>query len=121
MFQAALAQAEELWDAAVVAGPASRPLPLFYCLSLAGRAVCAAWIEKGSSWVPSGHGLFMKLPATRQDVAGARLEVESSARGAFEMLARATDSETFEGTATIADLWASLPDFPATRGLWATH
>ena len=42
VFQSALAQAEELWDAAAVVGAASRPLPLFYCVSQAGRAVCAA-------------------------------------------------------------------------------
>ena len=43
VFQAALTQAEELWEAASAVGAASRPLPLFYCLSQAGRAICAAW------------------------------------------------------------------------------
>jgi hypothetical protein len=47
VFQAALAQSEELWDAAATSGPASRLLPLFYCLSQAGRAVCA-----GAALVP---------------------------------------------------------------------
>src|SRR5688500_13313369 len=56
VFQSALAQAEELWDAAAVAGPASRPLPLFYCVSQAGRAVCAAWTE-ADEWRPKTHGL----------------------------------------------------------------
>src|ERR1700729_4560762 len=49
VFQSGLAQAEELWDAAAVAGPASRPLPLFYCISQAGRAVCAAATSIASS------------------------------------------------------------------------
>src|SRR4051812_28939544 len=56
VFQAALAQAEELWSAASAVGTASRPLPLFYCLSQAGRAVCAAWDET-ESWQPRAHGL----------------------------------------------------------------
>lgn len=51
VFQAAVAQSEELWDAAATSGPASRPLPLFYCLSQAGRAVCAAW-TLGEQCVP---------------------------------------------------------------------
>jgi hypothetical protein len=40
VFQAAVTQAEELWDAATAVGRASRPLPLFYSLSQAvGRSV----------------------------------------------------------------------------------
>jgi hypothetical protein len=41
-FVASLRQAEELAEAARVAGYAARPLPLFYCLSQAGRAIAAA-------------------------------------------------------------------------------
>jgi hypothetical protein len=41
-FVASLRQAEELADAAIVAGYAARPVPLFYSLSQAGRAIAAA-------------------------------------------------------------------------------
>jgi hypothetical protein len=41
VYGAALAQFDELIAAASVVGPASRPLPLFYALSQAGRAVAA--------------------------------------------------------------------------------
>lgn len=39
-----------------VAGSASHPLPLFYCVSQAGRAICAAW-TKGEDGVLSAMGL----------------------------------------------------------------
>jgi hypothetical protein len=42
VFSAALQQSEELFAAAEVAGPAAKPLPLFYALSQAGRAIAAA-------------------------------------------------------------------------------
>jgi hypothetical protein len=54
IYNAALEQFEELLEAARVVGPASRPLPLFYALSQASRAIVAA-----GSDVPSvtSHGL----------------------------------------------------------------
>lgn len=111
VFQSALAQAEELWDAASVAGPASRPLPLFYCVSQAGRAVCAAWTST-DEWRPRHHGLKRResdatAPEARAlDYAAA---VTSQPLGIYAMVAEATASSTFEGFATVADLWASLP------------
>src|SRR5690242_12982400 len=114
VFQSALAQAEELWDAATVAGPASRPLPLFYCVSQAGRAVCAAW-TRADEWRPRHHGLRRResdatAPEARAlDYAAA---VTSQPLGIYTMVAEATASSTFEGFATVADLWASLPGWP---------
>jgi YaaC-like protein len=81
VFQAALAQAEELWDAAAAAGAASRPLPLFYCLSQAGRALCAAWDET-DNWQPRAHGLgreervFLRVEADERRTAPLELEDE---------------------------------------------
>src|SRR5437588_2602717 len=42
IFRASLDQFEELMNAAAATGPAARPLPLFYALSQAGRAVIAS-------------------------------------------------------------------------------
>ena len=42
VFVSALEQAEQLMRAARDVGPAARPLPLFYALSQAGRAITAA-------------------------------------------------------------------------------
>jgi hypothetical protein len=119
VFQSAVAQAEELWDAAAVAGPRSRALPLFYCLSQAGRAICAAWSEQ-DEWQPRGHGLSGVEP---EGVAGADFvaaygsRVSGGDRGAFGMVADATASATFIGTSTTAQLWASIPTFPTPRAL----
>jgi YaaC-like Protein len=51
----ALEQFEELISAASEASPAVRPLPLFYALSQAGRAIAAAYIPE--KWRLYGHGL----------------------------------------------------------------
>lgn len=42
-YGAALQQFDELLEAATTAGHASRPLPLFYALSQAGRAIASAY------------------------------------------------------------------------------
>jgi hypothetical protein len=124
VFQAALAQAEELWDAAAAVGPRSRPLPLFYCLSQATRAVCAPWIERGEKhayWEPAGHGLKTEDPARKvpppQAVPKMPVSVDQARQNAFPMLAKATLSPMFEGKATVAELWASLPDLPSDSRL----
>jgi hypothetical protein len=119
VFQAALTQAEELWEAAAAVGPASRPLPLFYCLSQAGRAVCAAWTTDGP-WEPSGgHGLTSSRqePDVRVPSFKVRLSRQEPEHGMYSMVAAATDTTVFEGAASVAALWASLPDLPRAQEL----
>ena len=55
VYGSALQQFEELMRAAETTGYASRPLPLFYAISQAGRAVAAAHADE--PWILSGHGL----------------------------------------------------------------
>jgi hypothetical protein len=55
VYGAALQQAEDLFEAAAAVGPLARPLPLFYAVSQAGRAITAAWLEDG--WQTKGHGI----------------------------------------------------------------
>ena len=120
VFQAALAQAEELWEAAAAVGPASRPLPLFYCLSQAGRAVCAAWTTS-DPWRPTSHGLRRHESDAQEPWARAfnyAASVTSHSRGAYSMVAQATESPTFSGKASVAALWASLPNFPTPRAMF---
>jgi hypothetical protein len=120
VFQSALAQAEELWDAAAVAGAASRPLPLFYCVSQAGRAVCAAW-TKADEWRPRSHGLRRlesNAAAPEKRALEYAAEVTAHPLGIYAMVAEATASSTFEGFATVADLWASLPGWPTPNDLF---
>lgn len=47
------------------------------------------------------------------DVPSFAVRVTQQADGMFPMAAAATDSAVFEGPATLAQLWASLPDLPA--------
>src|SRR4051812_39627121 len=61
VFSAALQQSEELFAAAAKAGPASKPLPLFYALSQAGRAIAAAH-NAAETWRIAGHGLTVTAP-----------------------------------------------------------
>jgi hypothetical protein len=109
VFQAALTQAEELWEAASVAGVASRPLPLFYCLSQTGRAICAAWTTPGP-WEPAGHGLSSRQEPVPENPL--EFTVRTTAHGAFQMVAEVLSSTIFQGRASLGALWASLPDLP---------
>lgn len=63
-YGAALQQFDELLTAATAAGHASRPLPLFYALSQAGRAIAAAY---GSSGSITAHGLSEDRSAMSAD------------------------------------------------------
>jgi hypothetical protein len=120
VFQSALAQAEELWEAASVAGPASRPLPLFSCLSQAGRAVCAAWTTE-PEWRPQSPGLRRRVPdnpAPQARTLNYAASVDVGRNPAYSMVAEATASTTFTGEASVAQLWASLPGFPTSRDIF---
>lgn len=113
VYQAALQQAEELWDAAAAVGPASRPLALFYCLSQAGRAVCAAWTAE-AEWRPKRHGLRRRnseAATPEERVFEHATAVDDRPFGSFGMVARATESELFADRVAVADLWVSLSEF----------
>jgi hypothetical protein len=62
VFTAALGQFDELLTAAENVGPASRPLPLYYALNQAGRAIAAAYQMHGNPWEPKRHGLTIGEP-----------------------------------------------------------
>src|SRR4051812_2951089 len=55
-FAMALEQAEQLFAPAATTSPAARPLPLFYGLSQAGRAVIASRVTE-EPWKPRTHGI----------------------------------------------------------------
>lgn len=108
-----MTQAEELWEAASAVGAASRPLPLFYCLSQAGRAICAAW-DRDANWRPEAHGLTSRVQDQAEVVPSYSVRVTGRS-GMYAKVAAATDSNTFTGPAAVASLWASLPDLPQPR------
>jgi hypothetical protein len=107
-YNAALQQFEELLDAARAVGPASRPLPLFYALSQAGRAIVAAHGDE--SYITS-HGLAEDRKVEPEDILHRRIYRRPKKDGsdAFGSVARATGSGDLEHGAEIGALWAALP------------
>jgi hypothetical protein len=116
VFGAALQQFDELLTAAGAVGPPSAPLPLFYALSQAGRAIAAAHCPD-NRWEYTGHGLdvtvgSMKIGRTQIKPAPAK-----DGGDAFTVVADATDSDTLAGPVELGELWASIPNMPVVEGL----
>jgi hypothetical protein len=119
-FAASLRQAEELAVAAQAVGYAAKPLPLFYSLSQAGRAIAAAHLT--TSWVLRGHGLRVNVDAQRSLL---ETTVEPAGKGgdSFRGVAAAVGSPTLSGAAQLGELWAANPDLrdvpiPTSMGAW---
>ena len=127
VFGASLEQAEQFLVAASTVGYATKPVPLFYALSQAGRAIAAASIED-DTWDVTSHGLvvppeqplrarldpFAQVPATL-------LYAQPQERDSFGVLARATGSAVFTGGVQVAELWASLPELSHSSELCLGH
>lgn len=112
VYCAALQQFEELLNAARVAGPASRPLPLFYALSQAGRAIVAAHGEDPETY---GHGLTeVRDKGESTHLLHRRLRRRASRGGhdTFGAVARATRSGDFDGEVELGALWVANPHAP---------
>lgn len=109
-YGAALAQFDELMTAASANSAAARPLPLFYALSQAGRAIAAA--HAADPWRLRMHGL--NTPDLDSPVLS--VVVRRSPTGndkstdSFTGVARATKSPTFEESVDLGALWSSLPE-----------
>ena len=110
VYQAALQQAEELWVAARGAGPAGRPLPMFYFLAQAGRAVVAA---RGGDDVKV-HGLTVPDPPSEvlRSVVGPTKD-----HGWFQAVAKSTGSPHLASPVALGALMASLPELAGLKGL----
>ena len=112
VYGAALAQFDELIEASASVGPASRPLPLFYALSQAGRAVAAA--HAPGPWRLRGHGLSAYeldpplLGISVKRTPGASKDGRSV--DSMSGVAAASGSAVFVEAATIEALWTSLPE-----------
>lgn len=112
VYGAALAQFDELIAASGAVGPASRPLPLFYALSQAGRAIAAAHAEP--QWSLRWHGLSShELSVAPLDIEVSRVAAASKDESSVDSVtgvAGATGTEVFAKSATIGALWSSLPE-----------
>jgi len=114
-FRAALQQAEELAAAARAVGPASRPLPLYYAVSQAGRAIVAARGAVPES--PPYHGLA--LPTVADDIL--ETVVEPAGDGQFPTVAEAAESEGLRVGAQIGAMLAAIPElavWPELQDRW---
>ena len=109
VFAAALQQSEELFLASAAVGPASKPLPLFYALSQAGRAIAAAHNPK-NSWQIRTHGLTVVGQGDGIATTLLRPKARKDRSDAFSSVADALGSECLKGPVTLAALWAALPE-----------
>lgn len=109
-FNAALEQAEQLWSASARIGPEASPILLFYGLTQAGRAVCAAHLS-GDRWKPlHGHGLSFNMaePAQGAVPALSSIVVTPSRDGHVHQVAEALGSPVLAEPTALADLLAAL-------------
>jgi hypothetical protein len=116
-YAAAMQQFEELMQAAKQVGAAARPLPLFYALSQAGRAVTAAHAD--DPWQLRGHGLGLKDEG--QPLLTRRISPAGKSDASFRRLAQTIGSDVLEGSITVSALCASLPDLAVVPPLCGAH
>ncbi|MES4909427.1 MULTISPECIES: YaaC family protein [unclassified Streptomyces] len=109
-YAAALEQTEQMFRAAAVVGPATRPLQVFYGLSQAGRAIAAAAVTlKGEDWRLVTHG----IKASGFDKSFPDIEIRtdpSGTHGSFVRVSEVLDSPVWEKDAVrLEDVWDLLP------------
>jgi hypothetical protein len=121
VFTAALEQSQQLMQAAIDVGPASRPLLLFYALSQAGRAIAASRVRT-DAWRLASHGLterfgqstegdlLRRVIAPQQE---GRKSKFAGRRSSFAGVADAVGSEQLTGDVELGEVWAALPHLMA--------
>jgi hypothetical protein len=122
VFAAALGQFDELLTAASVVGPASAPLPLYYALNQAGRAVAAAHQADPARWQPKRHGLSVAhRPGALEST---MIEPWKPGKGkprddSFSVMADTIGSPLLTGAVRLGALWAAAPGAERVTGLGA--
>ena len=109
IYGAALEQFEQLLNASRGTPPPARPLPLFYALSQAGRAIVAA---RGDSPRIDGHGLSQDRQQPQpSELLHRKIKRTPSRSGtdAFGAVSRAIGSPDIQGAIEIGALWVALP------------
>jgi hypothetical protein len=106
-YRSSMEQFEELIRAAATVGYAARPLPLFYALSQAGRAIVAA--RGGAEHQTHGLTLDRNIPA---DVLEAKVgpQAGGKAAGQFETVAASIASAAIGQPVQLGALIHSLPE-----------
>lgn len=109
LYGAGLEQFEQLLLAAAQVDAAARPLPLFYALSQAGRAIVAA---RGDDPDIDAHGLVEDRTQPPQTALLHRRVKRTPSRhkkDAFGSVARATGSPDVASSIELGAIWAALP------------
>lgn len=109
-YGAALQQFDDLIYAASAIGPVSRPLPLYYAVHQAGKAIAAAWAER--EWHATGHGLvqdYEELGRWQDDIRRFRVKPQQRKPGVFGIVAATLGSARLTGKVELGALWSALP------------
>ncbi|MFJ9634874.1 YaaC family protein [Streptomyces sp. NPDC101175] len=109
-YSAALEQAQQLFRAAAVVGPATSPVLAFYGLSQAGRAITsAARSLDGEDWRLKAHGI--KTTGFHLPFPDIEIRTEASGtRGSFVKVSEVLDSPVWEmDPLRLEDVWDLLP------------
>ena len=111
-YGAALQQFDELLLAASTVSPISRPLPLYYAVLQAGKAIAAAWAPGDWRKIGHGHGLSqdqkVEAPTWQADILAYRIVPKGN--GIFGAVASALGGGKLTGSVTLGALWAALPE-----------
>jgi hypothetical protein len=120
-YGAALQQFDDLMTAAAAIGPVSRPLPLYYAVLQAGKAIAAAWAP-GDTWRVEGHGLAEDRQAEWQDdILRFRVKPSVTKRGpgVFGAVASKLGTARLTGSVELGALWSAFPGaHPPASGSW---
>jgi hypothetical protein len=109
IYGAGLEQFEQLLEASQRIPPSARPLPLFYALSQAGRAIVAA---RGDCPRIESHGLSQDRQSPQRSKLLHRKIKRTASRSstdAFGAVSRALDSPDIDDSVEIGALWVALP------------
>jgi hypothetical protein len=118
VFTAALEQSEQLMRAAEGTGYATKPLPLFYSLSQAGRAIAAARLDD-PAWRLRGHGVAVgdgEDPITETLITcqptSEKIKLKYVRTDSFSGVSAAAGSAAVapESKVKLGEVWAAIPD-----------
>jgi hypothetical protein len=114
LYRAAIQQFEDLMDAAASAGPSGSPLPLYYAVSQAGRAILSVREPNDEKVFATleHHGLGVPRSFIGDDLMTTRVVPKSAETGQFQRVAAAIGSPllTGQGGVELGALLASLPE-----------
>ena len=111
VFIGALGQFDELITAAASVGPASRPLPLYYALNQAGRALVAQRQIRDRPWEPKWHGLTVGDPPDGR-LQQTPIKPQHHDNSSFRLLSESIRTPRLTDDTTLANVWAAIPNLP---------